>query len=278
MKSITCGQCNGSGTCPTCHGTGQITPEPTFYNAQSFAADKMALSSAIFDLPYEILARRGYTGIGRPIMQFESLNYGTPNAVWTPTIVDSSDYTNNTSINQPQTFGLTKAVGLTQSWTFTKGVSGGGSISVTAPPFGTVTGTSSVTTTETATVTATVTDTVTASTTVTVLAHKTVHIDLLLEEANIQTPFTGTVLIKGIAIRDVFPGMPPISDGFGDVFRRAPHPLVTVIDAVTIRCPYAGDYNGMHGNHVSIVVTEHNLHGEKEIIVKTTVGRLVSSS
>jgi hypothetical protein len=164
-----------------------------------------------------------------------------------PTNVITDTFRNGTDLPDNQSFSATESKQVTHTWTVTTGISANISLNLKIPTpdigFG-LGGSTTITTTDTSTTSVTTSYSGTSS--FPIPAHTRVDITLILNETRVSIPFSGRASLQGpvSAMSDMF-GLDPV--GIGQLFRVQPHPSVEVVNDSLIRCPIAGQFDGVSG-------------------------------
>lgn len=282
--SFPCIQCNGTGVCKICLGTGQVNSDLglllSVIKGEASALPNpghflRALTNVNYDevnIPAEIAARAQvpiwYVGVDLKdiVATFdEDVTYGpVKNSLFPPEVVYTATNENDTSVQNSQSLNVGQLVSTSDSVaiTFTEGVAGGTNfgINIGIPgklgiSFGEHTG-FSFTQSTVQTTSKSQSRSWNYQILIPVAPHKTVRTELIYSKSLVSCSFDGTVRFRGaVHFRSkpmligpviVRTGPEPV-EPVGVIFRRLPHPRVTVISDTEITCKVSGTFDGIIG-------------------------------
>jgi hypothetical protein len=285
VGSFPCPQCNGSGKCKTCGGTGQVAgpsnrggaPEEVLVVAPQWAnprvdpnphqlsrfggieASAQGLSGTIVDLRTEIYNRLVVPGwdlvLGAINIRTELYDfvYGAP-IVGSQRLEDSQswDFHNHASTPVTQVFNHTKSSTLSARWSVTVGVNMTVSASFGIPAVAGGSVSTSLSFAETQEKTESYTTSDSNTTTVQIPPFTDGAISVRLFVRDVSVPWNARVIGSGGFAFHRIKGFTKIESTdypIGQLFMESPHPYITVVDMRTIRFNASGMYLGVQDTH-----------------------------
>ena len=210
---------------------------------------------------------------------FDSPNTDAPTITqMPPSMLNRIVYSNDTNINQSQTWTDTRTTTARKQIQLNQAVKHGGTLTMRIPlPLGVDSSlgrSMEISVSETNSQEESLTQTWTWQVPLTVLPHTRVEASLILSRLSTSFHFTGYAYIRGIAKNKYrfFANESWLSWNIGQLFVPSPsfplartHPLVEVIDTTTIRSRIEGDFTGTNGSEYRIEVKQFDLDTDRLI-------------